>query len=138
MLFDLTDRNVDSLLFQTRIRTMMKLVLALAIHDKNVTIAKTAQVSFIIRTGQTPPSEDCAAAKTHRNDELRLTALPKQRFVIAVPTHTRIPSPVKVQVRGGWHLSLSTPRLHQGCDSPPHTGKRVTRNKTVRDIKITT
>ena len=44
---------------------MQELVLALDIHDKNVTMAKAAQVSFIIRTGLTPPSEDNRAAKTH-------------------------------------------------------------------------
>ena len=27
---------------------------------------------------------------------------------------------VKVQVRGSRHFPLSTPRLHQGCDGPPH------------------
>ena len=103
MLFDTTERNVNPFLFQTRIRTMKKLVLALTIHDKDVTMAKTPQVSFIIRTGLTPPFEDCGAAKTHRNNELGLTALSKQRFVIAVPTHTRFPSPIKVLVRGGRH-----------------------------------
>ena len=35
------------------------------LYNKNVTMAKTAQVSFIIWTGLTPPSEDCRAAKTH-------------------------------------------------------------------------
>ena len=112
MLFDPTERNVDPFLFPTGIRTMKKLVLTSAIHDKNVTMAETAQVSLIIRTGPTPPSEDCGSAKTHRNDELGITGLSKQRFVIAVPTNTRVPSPVKVQVRGGRHLPLSTPRLH--------------------------
>ena len=65
MLFDPTERNVDPFLFPTRIRTMKKLVLTWAIHDKYVTMAETAQVSFIIRTGPTLPSEDCGAAKTH-------------------------------------------------------------------------
>ena len=48
MLFDPTGRNVYPFLFPTRIRTMKKLVL---IHDKIVTMAKPAQVAFIIRTG---------------------------------------------------------------------------------------
>ena len=124
MLFDPTERNVDPFLFPTRIRTMKKLVLTSAIHDKYVTMAETAQVSFIIRTGPTPPSEKCRAAKTHRNDELGFTVLSKQRFVVAMPTNTRFPSPVKVQVRGCWHLLLRTPRLHQECDGPPHTFKQ--------------
>ena len=124
MLFDPTERNVDPFLFPTRIRTMKKLVLTSAIHDKYVTMTETAQVSFIIRTGPTLPSEDCGAANTHRNDELGFTKLSKQKFVIAMPPNTRIPSPIKVQVRGGRHLPLSTPRLHQGCDGPPHTFKQ--------------
>ena len=66
MLFDPTERNVDPFLFPARVRTMQELVLALAIHDKNVTMAKTAQVSSIIRTGPTPPSKKCGATKTHR------------------------------------------------------------------------
>ena len=124
MLFDPTERNVDPFLFPTGIRTMKKLVLTSDIHDKSVTMAETAQVSLIIRTGPTPPSEDSGATKTHRNDELGITELSKQRFVIAVPTNTRPPSPVKVQVRGGRHVPLSTPRLHQGCDGPPYTSKQ--------------
>ena len=51
MLFDPTERNVDPFLLQARIRAVKELLLALAIHDKDVTMAKTAQVSFIIRTG---------------------------------------------------------------------------------------
>ena len=31
---------------------------------------------------------------------------------------------VKVQVRGSRHFPLSTPRLHHGCDGPPHTGQQ--------------
>ena len=72
MLFDPPERNVDPLLFQNRIRTVKKLDLTLAIHDKNVATAKTAQVSFTVRT----------------------------------------------------QLTLSTPGLHQGCDSPPHSDKQ--------------
>ena len=59
------ERNVDPFLFPTRIRTMKELVLALAIHDKDVTMAMPAQMAFIIQTGLTPPFEDCGAAKTH-------------------------------------------------------------------------
>ena len=112
MLFDPTERNVYPFLFPTGIRTMKKLVLTSAIHDKNVTMAETAQVSLIIRTGPTPPSEDCGATKTHRNDELGITVLSKQRFAIAVPSYARVPSPIKVQVRGSRHPPLSTPRPH--------------------------
>ena len=124
MLFDPTKRNVDPFLFPTGIRTMKKLVLTSAIHDKNVTMAKTAQVSFTVRTGPTPPSEDCGATKTHRNDELGITVLSKQKFINTMPTNTRFPSPIKVLVRGSWHIPLNTPRLHQGCDSPPHSDEQ--------------
>ena len=65
MLFDPTERNVYPFLFPTMIRTMKKLVLALAIHDKNVTMTTPAQVGFIIGTRLTLPFEDCRAAKTH-------------------------------------------------------------------------
>ena len=65
MLFDPTERNVNPILFLARVRPMKELVLALAIHDQDVTMAKAAQVSFIIRTGLTSPSEDRRAAKTH-------------------------------------------------------------------------
>ena len=84
MLFDPTERNVDPFLFPTRIRTMKKLVLTSAIHDKDVTMAKPAQVTFIAWTGPTPPSEDGGATKTHRNDEFGITVLSKQRFVVVV------------------------------------------------------
>ena len=94
---------------------MKELILTLAIHDKNVTMAKRDEVSFIVRTGLTPPSEKCRATKTHRNNEFGITTFSKQRFVVALPTHTRFPSPVKVQVRGGRHgfitgaIALHTP-----------------------------
>ena len=65
MLLDPTECDVNPFLFRTEIRTMKKLVLALAIHDKNVTMAKTAQVGFIVRTGLALPFEKCTAAKAH-------------------------------------------------------------------------
>ena len=65
MLFDPKERNVNPILFPARVRPMKELVLALTIHDKNVTMAKPAQVSFIVWTGLTLPTEDCRAAKTH-------------------------------------------------------------------------
>ena len=116
MLFDPTERDVNPFLIRTGIRTMKKLVLALAIHDKDVTMAKPARVGFIIRTGLTLPFEDRRAVKTHWNNEFGLTALSKQRLVIAVPSHTRVLSPIQVHFRGSWHLPLCTPWLHQGCD----------------------
>ena len=65
MLFDPTERNINPFLFPARVHPMKELVQALAIHDKNVTIAKTAQVPFIIRTGLTPPPEKWKVTKTH-------------------------------------------------------------------------
>ena len=53
MLFDPTERNVNPLLFQTGIRTVKELVLALAIHDQNVTMTNTARVNFTVRTKET-------------------------------------------------------------------------------------
>ena len=78
MLFDPTERNVDPFLFPTRIRTMKKLVLTSAILDKNVTMAETAQVGFIVRTGPTLPSENWKGTKTHRNNELGITYSPNR------------------------------------------------------------
>ena len=65
MLFDPTERNVNPFQIPTGARAMKELVLALAIHDKDVTMAKPAQVTFTIRTGLTTPSEQCGATKTH-------------------------------------------------------------------------
>ena len=42
MMFDPTERDVDPFLIRTGIRTMKKLVLTSAIHDKYVTMAKPA------------------------------------------------------------------------------------------------
>ena len=42
MLFDLTERDVNPFLIRTGIRAMTELVLALTIHDKDVTMAKPA------------------------------------------------------------------------------------------------
>ena len=70
MLPDPTERNINPLLFQTGIRTVKKLVLTLAIHDKNVTMAKVARASITVRTGLALPFEERRGPKTHRNNEL--------------------------------------------------------------------
>ena len=76
MPLDPTERNVNPFLFQTRVRTVKKLVpvkklvLTLAIHDKNATMAKTAEASFTVRTGLGLPFEERLGAKAHRDDEL--------------------------------------------------------------------
>ena len=89
---------------------MKELVLALAIHDKDVTMVKPARVTFTRRTGLTPPPEKCKGTKTHRNNELGFPTLSKQRSIIAAPSYMRRPSPIKVQVRGSRHF----PSAHQG------------------------
>ena len=65
MLPDPMERNVIPLLFQARIRTVKKLVLTLAIHDKYVTMAKTAQVSFTVLTGLAHQSAERSGAKAY-------------------------------------------------------------------------
>ena len=80
-------RNVNLLLFQTGIRTVKKLVLALAIHDKDVTMAKAARASFTVRAGLALRSEERPGTKTHRHNELSIATLSKQRLIIAVPHH---------------------------------------------------
>ena len=65
MLFDPTERNVDPFLFPAWIRTMKELTLTLAIHDKNVTMAKPARVTLLAWTGLTLPFEERLGPKTH-------------------------------------------------------------------------
>ena len=65
MLFDPTVRNVNPFLIRTRIRTMRKLVLALTIHDKDVTMAMPVRVSLIAWTGLTLPFEERLGSKAH-------------------------------------------------------------------------
>ena len=65
MLFDPTERNVDPFLFPTAIRTMKKLVLALTIHDKNATMAKTAR-RLHLKTAELPRlTETMSLASPH-------------------------------------------------------------------------
>ena len=70
MLPDPTERNIDPLLFQSGIRTVKKLVLTLAIHDKNVTMAKVARANITVQTGLALPFEKRLGPKTHRHNEL--------------------------------------------------------------------
>ena len=65
MLFDPTERDSNPLLIRTGIRTMKKLVLALAIHDKDVTMAKPARVTLLVWTGLTLLFEDRLGLKAH-------------------------------------------------------------------------
>ena len=51
---------------------------------------------------------------TERNVDPFLV-LSKQRFVITVPTNTRVPSPVKVQVRGGRPLHTPSSNGQHRC-----------------------
>ena len=65
MLFDPTERNVNPILIPARVRPVKKLVLALTIHDKDVTMVKPARATLPRRTGLTPPPEICEGTKTH-------------------------------------------------------------------------
>ena len=119
MLPNPTVRNIYPLMFQTGTCTVKKLILALAIHDKNVTMTKPTRALSTIQAGPAPPFEKNRSTKAYRNNKLVHSRLPKQRLIIAVPTHPRITSPIKVQIRSRRHIPLGTPRLHQGSDSPP-------------------
>ena len=121
MLSNPTKRNIHSLMFQTRTCTMKKLILTLAIHDKNVTMAKPTRALTTVQAGPAPPFEKNRSTQTYRNNKLMHSRPPKQWFIIAVPINSRSSSPIKVQIRSRRHIPLSTPRLHQGCDSPPQT-----------------
>ena len=65
MLPDPTERNVNPLPFHTGVRTEKKLVLILAIQDKNVTVVKTARASFTVRTGLALPFEERLGAEAY-------------------------------------------------------------------------
>ena len=102
MLFDPTERNIYPFLFPARIRAMKELIPTLAIHDKDVTMAETAQVGFIPQTGLALPSEDCRVAKTHRNDGSSLQCHPTRadkgsgsHQLAALPQHTMASSGVR-------------------------------------------
>ena len=51
MLPNPTERTVNLFLLRTGIRTVKKLVLALTIHDENVTMAKPARACITVWTG---------------------------------------------------------------------------------------
>ena len=104
MPLDPTERNVYTFLFQTSIRTVNKLVLSLT-HDEDITKVKPARACFTVRTRLALPLEARTGTKAHRHTELRRATLSKQRLIVALPSHTRMPSLVKVQVSSGWHVS---------------------------------
>ena len=124
MLFNPTVRNIYPLILQTGTCTVKKLILALAIHDKNVTMAKPTRALSTVQAGPAPPFEKNRSAKAYRNNKLVHCRPPKQRLIIAVPIHPRISSPIKSQIRSRRHIPLGTPRLHQGSDSPPQPRKQ--------------
>ena len=62
-------------------------------------MAKPAPASITIRTGLALPLEERMGPKAHGHNELRLATLSKQRLIIAMPSYTRVPSPVNVLVR---------------------------------------
>ena len=119
-----TVRNINPLMFQTATCTVKKLILALAIHDKKVTMSKPTRALLTVQAGLAPPFEKNWSAKAYRNNKLVHSRPPKQRLIIAVPIHPRITSPIKVQIRSRRHFPLSTPWLHQGSDGPPQPRKQ--------------
>ena len=109
---DPTERDVNLLLFQTGIRTVKKIVLALTIHDQKITMTKPARARCTVRTGLALPFEGRTGTNAHRTMSF---ASPHYRH--ATPNASSFPE--KVEVRGSRHISLSTPWPHQECDSPP-------------------
>ena len=65
MLFDPPESNVNPFLLQARIRAMRALVLALTIHDQEITMVKQARISFTVRTGLTLPLEARPSTEAH-------------------------------------------------------------------------
>ena len=111
MLSNPTERNIRPLMFQTGTCTVKKLVLALAIHDKNVTMAKPTRALTTVQAGPAPPFEKNRSTQTYRNNKLMHSRPPKQRFIIAMPINPRISSPTKISDS---QLSAHPPSAHQG------------------------
>ena len=65
MSLDPTERDVNPFLIRTGIRAMAELVQAVAIHDKDITMAKPARVTLIAWTGLTLPLEERLGSKAH-------------------------------------------------------------------------
>ena len=65
MLLSPPERDVNPFLLQVRIRAMKELVLALTIHDQNITVVKPARISFTVRTGLALPLEEHPSTETH-------------------------------------------------------------------------
>ena len=119
MLSNPTVRNINPLMFQTGTCAVKKLILTLAIHDKNVTMTKSTRALSTVQAGLAPPFEKNRSTKAYRDNKLVHSRPLKQRLIIAVPIHPRLTSPIKVQIHSRRHFPLRTPRLHQGSDSPP-------------------
>ena len=65
MPLDPTERNVDPFLFQTGIRTVRKLVLALTIDAEDITKVKRARASCTVQAGLALPFEERTGTKAH-------------------------------------------------------------------------
>ena len=80
MLPDPTERNVNPLQFQARIRTVKKLVLTLDIHDKNVTISSQHELASLC--GQDLPFHlkraHSQTAAHHRSAILPAISIPRK------------------------------------------------------------
>ena len=88
MLPDPTEGNVNPLLIQTGIRTVKKLVLTLAIHDNDVTMAKTARANFTVRTGLALTFEDSLGTEAYRHNKLlHPNPSPNSGSSLCHPTH---------------------------------------------------
>ena len=106
-------------------------------HDNKIpttTNTKPARASCTVRTGLARPLEKCMGTKVHRDNELQLPALSKQR--VAMPNSMPGNLPLMVQVRSSWHITLSTTRLHQGSDNPPHPRTSMWSGSCAASIRI--
>ena len=91
-------------------------------------MAKPARAGFTVRSALALPFEERTGTKAHQNNELSITALPKQRLLIAMPCHMRFLLWQRFKFAAVRTSLLSTPWLHQGCDSPPQPRKQAPRN----------
>ena len=82
MLFHPSERNVYPFLVPTRNRCNERNSFwHMAIHDKDVTVAKPARVLITVWTGLALPFEERPSTKAHRDIELRFPTLSKQRLI---------------------------------------------------------
>ena len=98
---------------------MHKLILALTIHDENITMVKPHELAALY--GQDLPLHLKSARVPKLTGAMSFASpLSKQGLTIALPPHMRIPSPDKVQFAAVGTSPQHT-MVHEECGSPPQS-----------------